>query len=405
MQNMLKNEFHISELIAAYLREDISTSELEELNAWIAKSEANLAFVAGLNKEKELSKQLKAFNEANETAVWDKTMSRLKQKPVVKRSLFSRFPVYKIAAAAIILVTLTFSLYLYKEKRKNSIVYANDIAPGKVGATLTLSNGKKIKLTESLNGEIAKESGISITKNAAGELIYFISNEQNSSRPFGGDERSNSINTLSTAKGETYIIVLPDQSKVWMNAASSLTYSATLNDHGMRKVKLDGEAYFEVAKDKAHPFIVESNGQQVEVLGTHFNVNSYNDEESVKTTLIEGSVRVSSLRGMKQTQDIKPGQQASLLAPGNVEVADIETELFTAWKDNKFIFDNSDIKSVMRIVQRWYNVDVVYLGQLPDDNFGGKVSRFDNVSSVLRILESTGGVHFKIEGRKIYVSK
>lgn len=393
---MLENKFHISELIAAYLREDISASQLEELNAWLAESEVNRAFITRINKEKELSEQLKAFNDVNEDALWDKTMSRLKQKPMVKRVLFNRFPVYKIAAAAIILLTLSFSLYFFKEKRRNSISYTNDIAPGKIGATLTLSNGKKIRLATTLNGEIAKESGISIAKNSAGELVYQI--QENSTANKG-------INTLSTAKGETYIIILPDQSKVWMNAASTLTYATSLNDHGVRHVKLDGEAYFEITKDKAHPFIVESNGQQVEVLGTHFNVNSYKDEESLKTTLLEGSVRVSSLRGTKQTQDLKPGQQSSLSVTGNVEVADVETELFTAWKDNKFIFDNSDIKSVMRIVQRWYNVDVVYVGQLPDDDFGGKVSRFDNVSSILRILESTGGVHFKIEGRKIYVSK
>ena len=405
MRNMLDNKLHIPELIAAYLREDISAPQLEELNAWLAESEENRTFLIEFNKEKELNARLKTFNEVNERAIWDKTLSRLKQKPKVKRVLFSRFPVYKMAAAAMILLALTFSLYLFKEKGKNNISYTNDIAPGKVGATLTLSNGKKIRLTDAVNGELAKEAGISITKNAAGELIYVISSERNLSRPFGNDEISNKVNTLSTAKGETYIVVLPDHSKVWMNAASSLTYSTTLNNQGMRRVKLDGEAYFEVAKDKAHPFIVESNGQQIEVLGTHFNVKSYSDEESLKTTLLEGSVRVSSLRGTKQIQDLKPGQQSSLSAAGNLEVADVETEQFTAWKDNKFIFDNNDIKSVMRIVQRWYNVEVVYEGQLPDDNFGGKVSRFDNVSSILRILESTRGVHFKIEGRKIYVSK
>jgi transmembrane sensor len=395
---MLENEFYISELIATHLRGDISPLQLEELNVWLAQSEANQAWYQEFNKGGKLGEQLKLFNEINETAIWKKTINQIKQRPVVNhvhtKSLYNI--AYKITAAAIILIALTIGLYTYlhKENPDHGTLFTNDIAPGKTGATLTLANGKKIRLTDVPMGEVAKESGISITKNVAGQLVYQIK---------GNPGESNSMNTLSTARGETYVVILPDQSKVWMNAASSLTYATSLNEHGIRKVKLDGEAYFEVAKDKVHPFIVETNGQQVEVLGTHFNISGYNDEESIKTTLLEGSVKV--IANNNHNKVLKPGQQSSLSATGKLSVTEVDTKLFTAWKDNKFIFDNDDIKSVMRIVQRWYNVEVIYTGQLPDDNFGGKISRFSNVSSVLRILESTGGVHFKIEGRKIYVSK
>jgi transmembrane sensor len=297
------------------------------------------------------------------------------------------------SVAAVILVVVGF--YFYNNKNNtvanNHLVVAQDIAPGKVGATLTLANGKKIKLSDAANGELAKEAGISVTKTADGELVYEIKE---------GTGDPDNLNTLTTAKGETYMLTLPDHSKVWMNAASSLTYHTSLNEP-IRRVKLEGEAYFEVAEDKAHPFIVETREQEIEVLGTHFNVNSYRNEEKVTTTLLKGSVKVSNQSGSKI---LKPGNQSSV-NENSILITDVETERAIAWKNNKFLFENDNIKYIMRMIERWYDVDVVYTGEVPIEKIGGGVSRFGNVSQVLKIIESTGGAHFKIEGRKISVSK
>ena len=297
-------------------------------------------------------------------------------------------------SSAVAVVTLVFLSVYYFNYRKNitsnnPIAISQDIAPGKIGATLMLSNGRKIKLSGAVNGELAEEAGISVTKMADGQLVYEL-------KEGAGDP--NKINTLTTAKGETYILILPDKSKVWMNAASSITYATSLTNG--RKVKLEGEAYFEVTEDKARPFIVETRQQNVEVLGTHFNINAYADEENVTTTLLKGSVKVAAKLGAKI---LKPGNQ-SAVNENSILITNVDTERAIAWKNNKFLFENDDIKYIMRMIERWYDVDVVYTGEMPTEKFGGGVSRFGNVSQVLKILQSTGGANFKIEGRKIIVS-
>ncbi|SMC48641.1 FecR family protein [Pedobacter africanus] len=310
-----------------------------------------------------------------------------------------RIGLWPRVAAVLALIAIGIYFFNYRsnqgpEQLQQPAATVADITPGKTGATLTLANGKKIRLADAANGQIAREAGIIVRKTTDGQLVYEMS---------ASDEAGSSAaktNTLSTAKGETYIVTLPDKSRVWMNAASSLTYAAGLNGQE-RRVKLEGEAYFEIAKDKTRPFIVESRGQKIEVLGTHFNVNAYADEEKVTTTLLEGSVRVWGKAG---SRILKPGNQ-SKLNDNTITVTQADTELATAWKNNKFLFENDDIRYIMRMIERWYDVEVVYTGEIPVERFGGGVSRFGNVSQVLKILESTGGAHFKIEGRKILVSK
>ncbi len=315
----------------------------------------------------------------------------IEQEP--KKSVFKLWMRVAASVAAVVVLGIA-GLYLFKDKNNvqpNYFTKVQDIAPGKVGATLTLANGRKIKLADVANGEVAKEAGISVTKTVDGELVYEIK---------GSGANANTLNTLTTAKGETYMVTLPDKSKVWMNAASTLTYATSLTE-SIRKVKLDGEAYFEITEDKTHPFIVETRKQIIEVLGTHFNVNSYFNEGKVTTTLLEGSVKVTNETGFKI---LKPGNQ-SAVNESSILIADVDTERAIAWKNNKFIFENDDIKYVMRMIERWYDVDVVYSGELPTEKYGGGVSRFDKASQVLKILENAGGVHFKIDGRKIVVSK
>ena len=303
---------------------------------------------------------------------------------------------YRIVAVAAVAALVFFGVHFFKTNDETGIqpirLTAKEIVPGSVGATLTLADGKTIELSDAVNGELARESGVVITKTSDGSLVYEI--EQSS-------VELDRLNTLSTAKGQTYQVRLPDGSLVYLNAASSLTYKTSLIENGKRIVSLQGEGYFEIVKDKTHPFVVKTDNQEVEVLGTHFNISSYQDDAVEKTTLLEGSVKLSAFGNFRI---LKPGQQAKLI-DGKMSVEETDTDLAIAWKDNKFVFESEPIERVMKLVERWYNVEVVYVGDKTLEKFTGNISRFDNISKVLQIVELTGTAHFKIEGRKIYVSK
>nr|WP_068890391.1 FecR family protein [Pedobacter panaciterrae] len=303
-----------------------------------------------------------------------------------------------IVAAAVGLIAI--GIYFYVAPRianqKDNNNYAADIAPGKQGATLTLANGEKIRLSEASNGQLARQAGVTISKTASGQLTYeFKPNNQ-------VENNLGAINTLTTAKGETYQVRLPDGSLVWLNAASSLTYTAALTERQQRRVKLSGEAYFEVAKDKAHPFVVETRGQEVEVLGTHFNVNAYDDEPAIATTLLEGSVQI--IAG-KNLQKIKPGFQA-INNNGSIKIDQADIDNVIDWKNGDFYFENADFRSVMRKIARWYDVEIVYDQNVPENiTSNGVISRNNKLSAVLKSIEKSGQVHFKIENKRIIVSK
>lgn len=308
-----------------------------------------------------------------------------------------KFSIYSIISAATILVAISAGLifYINKTVESNNIIALNgpDINPGKTSALLTLANGHKIMLSGTASGQLAKESGVSISKTKDGELIYETTDQ---TQP----ESSSSYNTLSTLTGQQYQVRLPDGSTVWLNAASALKYPVSFNSLQERRIELEGEAYFEVAKDRKHPFIVSSKGQQIKVLGTHFNVNSYADENSTKTTLLEGSIQING-RVL-----IKPGEQATG-AGDQIKVSKADTESAIDWKNGDFIFNNNDdFKSAMRKIARWYDVDIIY-GSSSDIEMElrGWVSRKNTLSVVLQRIESTGKVHFKIEGRRVTVTK
>jgi transmembrane sensor len=327
--------------------------------------------------------------DSSKAEVWQ----RLEERLASDSRRVNLWPRIVAVAAAIALMVLGLYFFNYNRgsQNKDPLLAANDIVPGKVGATLTLANGQRIRLTAAMSGELATEAGVVITKSAEGQLVYEIKETE------GETDR---MNTLSTAKGETYQVRLPDSSLVWLNAASSLTYPVNLFRDGKRRVRLDGEGYFEIAKDQKHPFVVESKSQQIEVLGTHFNVNAYTDERVIRTTLLEGSVKIIQ---DEQSKQIKPGEQA-MNAGSSITISQADTEFAIAWKNNKFIFDSQRIEDIMRMIARWYNVEVIYTTKIPKETFWGSISRFDNVSRVLEKLESTEKVHFKVQGRKIYVS-
>lgn len=403
--NPVDDKEYLLQLYPKLLSDQISEQELEWLTQYFNGGDSKVLIGlirSELNLDAELSETApgeKRISEEGYTTLVARLEGFYEDKEATRPLITKLWP--RIAAAAVVLMVAGAGLFFYLNSRKSDLnvgsVYANDIAPGKVGATLTLANGKKIRLADAANGEIAKEAGISVTKAADGQLVYQI--EENTDEP-------SKINTLSTAKGETYILTLPDKSKVWLNAASSLTYTASLNERGKRVVRLSGEGYFEITKDKAHPFIVQTDNQEVEVLGTHFNVNSYKDETAVATTLIEGSVRVtSSLPQAKRSKILKPGEQA-LNIGNSIKVVEANIENVIDWKDGDFFLNRVNFKTAMRKIARWYDVEVIYDASVPDDiKSGGWISRDNNLSAVLKSIALTGQVKFRIEGKKLYVSK
>ncbi|MHB1178276.1 MAG: FecR family protein [Daejeonella sp.] len=316
----------------------------------------------------------------------------------------------RITAAAAVLVLFT-AIYFFsdsnsslKPKYSAPNVSRHEITPGGNKAILTLGDGSRIILDDSANGEVANQAGVTITKTTDGQLVYTIANVKPATQNV-----QLTYNTIETPKGGQYQINLPDGSKVWLNAASSLRFPTAFTGKE-RQVELTGEAYFEVIGNRDMPFRVACNNQVIEVLGTHFNINSYTDEKVIKTTLLEGSVKVISTNNLSPEEiagvTLQPGQQ-SQIATGDtnntIKVVNADTNEAVAWKNGYFMFNYEGIQSVMRKISRWYDAEIEYKGNIPNDRFGGSVSRFKNVSEVLDLLELTGQVHFKIKGRRITV--
>ncbi|HEX6427070.1 MAG TPA: FecR family protein [Niastella sp.] len=328
-----------------------------------------------------------------------------------------RIPFARIAAAAIIVLLVTSVGWLWlmrSPKTQVATVEAikNDVAPGGNKALLTLANGSTIVLDNAANGIVAQEGNTNVVKLKNGELAYTWSDDKSGNKLT--IDHSPLTNTLSTPNGGEYKIVLPDGSTVWLNAASSITYP-TVFDEKERKVQVTGEAYFEVAKvvkaesGKRVPFIVDiknkttgDNQGRVEVLGTHFNINAYDDEKAVKTTLLEGKVKTSMVNG--QWSILKPGQQA-VIHHSQLTIHDnVHLETTMAWKNGLFHFEHTDLKTVMRQLSRWYDVEVVYKSNRENtDPLFFEVKRNTNLSDVLKVLNLAGGAQFSIENKKIIV--
>lgn len=230
-----------------------------------------------------------------------------------------------------------------------------------------------------------------------GQIIYTAEN-------VGADKGPLQYNTIETPKGGQYQIRLPDGTTVWLNAASTLIYPVNFRGSRERRVQLDGEAYFEVAKDKAHPFVVKTDRQEVTVLGTHFNINGYKEESVINTTLLEGSIRTRNLSS-GQSRILSPGQQSTVVkGEGEVGVANVNTDNIISWKNGYFIFDEQDIVSVMKVISRWYDVDVEFKTVNREEKFGGTFSRSSELSDILNVLKILGNANFKMQGRTIIVS-
>ncbi|MEH6307551.1 FecR domain-containing protein [Olivibacter sp. CPCC 100613] len=306
--------------------------------------------------------------------------NRLAPPPLRRTKLW-----YRYAAAVVAVFVIAIAAYKLNpteglKNREHAEIISNpqDIAPGGNRAVLKLADGSEITLNSSPNGEIAQEGAHAIYKNTDGELIYQLANTDRNSA------EDPVFNTLQTPRGGQYHLVLPDSTKVWLNASSKLTY--TLNSPTKeRLVKLEGEAYFEVTKNPNRPFRVESKGQVVEVLGTAFNINSYSDESAVKTTLVDGAVRVAGTT-KRESVVLQPGQQAVLDRHNRLSIKPTDLMAAIAWKHGKFSFKQADIGVVMRQLSRWYDVEVVFKGKKPNIMLSGEVYRNTHASKVLEIL-------------------
>ncbi|MBE9602223.1 FecR family protein [Pedobacter sp. MC2016-24] len=315
-------------------------------------------------------------------------LTNINQKITSPRVVRLRY--YKVASIAAVMAVV-FGFWYYSSKvllnLNAEIVYKNDVLPGTNTATLTLSNGKTIQLSDAKNGVVIDATSLKYNDGSVVDSVGI---------------KPNQMLTTTTPRGGTYQIVLPDGSHVWMNADSKMIFPAKFSGQ-TREVLLEGEAYFEVAKDKAHPFIVKNHTQRIEVLGTHFNLNSYADEIGIKTTLLEGSVKVSLSSGKEVL--LKPGEEA-LNATGDIRVEKADTEEAVAWKNGNIVFRAKTLRDIMRQLSRWYDVTIVYAPDAPvNETFSAAVSRTRNISSVLERMQATGSVKFKIDGKKITVTK
>ena len=386
-------------MLDRYLKNQSNTKEKEKLDEFFEENSNSI----------EASKSIENVSKL-EDKIFNYIQFGIKEQVKKERAL-NRMPYLRIAASILVIFLFSTTIYFYRSsvasnaKLPMGIVVAkvDDKQPAKNIAILTLGNNSQIVLDEASNGEIAQESGVSILKTDKGELVYKIRNSNNLSV-----NDLNKYNTISTPMGGKFKVILPDGSLVVLNAASTLKYPVHF-DEKVRKVSFTGEAYFEIAKleDKRKqrvPFFVYSNDQIVEVLGTHFNINSYDNEEYSKTTLLEGSVKITNEKSAATAKILKPGQQA-VIKRGDVQtkvmIADEAQAL--AWKDGYFLFKNTNIKDVVNELERWYNVDIQYEDEMEFENITGYISRNVKISSVLKMLQLSGIVNYEISGSKIII--
>jgi len=384
----MENRYH--ELAKKWLNNTITPAEQEEFAAW---------YNTGQDKPIEIPPTFAENDEALKQRILTKINREIKKDDSRVRKIM---PVWLRYAASIVLFAGGFMCYYVQTHRavkphvlaRQQKPLKNDAGPGGNKAILTLANGSKINLSDVKNGVLASQGQTVLKKDKDGRIIY-------ESPGAKGVDSSAIFNTITIPRGGQFQVVLSDGSKVWLNSASSITFPAAFSKTE-RKVTITGEVYFEIAKNKAKPFRVVTGEQTVEVLGTHFDINAYTDEEALKTTLVEGSVKVTS---GAQSVVLKPEQQASLLPgkAGKIKVTTVDTDNVLAWTTGNFQFEKAEIASIMREAGRWYDVDIKYEGEIPKRRFTGSISRSVNLSELLKMLKYTG-INFKIADKTIVVT-
>lgn len=416
-KNTFQPDFAKADLIIRHLKGELDEAGKQELQKWVNEDDRNRLFLEDLENETSFQDELNFFSSLEVSSAWKKVADQTTYGPKFAMATV----ILKYAAVFILIASAGLLFYTRYSSDKKPFVNPrfvkntkNDIQPGGDRARLELADGSIMILEEAENGVLKDKNGNQIVKEG-GLLVY---------KPVVGNSAAMAHNKITIPKGGQYAVLLPDGTKVWLNSASSLRFPTSFSGD-VREVDLTGEAYFEVAsvfrshgkqKKGKMPFVVNilSEGKQagrIEVLGTHFNINAYANERVVKTTLLEGAVKVypagsfSSLK--KGGVLLRPGQQAETRPASEgrsaINVYHVNTEGAVAWKNGMFQFDGADVKTVMRQIERWYDVDVEYAGGIPKNHFTGIISRNTTVSKVLEMLELTGGVQFEIRDKKIRV--
>ncbi|RQO69714.1 hypothetical protein DBR43_16755 [Pedobacter sp. KBW06] len=386
----MKNE-NPSLLIQKYINGTASPEEREQLLNWYRSQQPETV-------------EWPSARETEEKQVYDRMLSNIDRH--IDASYPQPVPLskwYYIAAAAAIFMVGSFATVLYLDKaapeKVQVLTYKNDVKPGGNKAILKLADGSELVLDGATKATFAHQEGLNIARISDGQLAF-------DKQPKGAQTESGTpkYNTISTPKGGQYRIILPDGTKVWLNAISSIRFPSYFSA-GERRVEITGEAYFEVSKNKQMPFRVISGQQVLEVLGTKFNINAYTNEPQINTTLAEGSIRLNRIN-TSESSILKPGEQAQLKTGNSrlaakIVAADLDEAL--AWKNDAFVFNDMPITEIMQQIERWYDVELVYSGAKPDLRFTGIIPRNSNLSTFLRVLEGSGGLKFGIEHKKVFI--
>lgn len=383
------NAERLKYLLERYRNDQCNEAELAEINEWYHSLKYDPADFNKWLEEENGAKELAGKLYTN----FRRTTRREKARRPLRR-------IWQAAAVIALLAGMAWSIrtYLLPSKAPADQLAAATITPGKNKAILTLADGSQISLDDASDGQLASQQGTSIIKAANGRLVYGVS--ANASGP----DAPPALNTLYTPRGGQYQVTLPDGTKVWLNSDSKLSFPVAFQGKA-RKVTLTGEAYFEVQHMTSMPFIITTGNQSIEVLGTHFNIAGYEDEQEISTTLLQGSIRVSNML-TKNAEVLVPGQQSRLSrSTGNIKVRQANTEEVMAWKNGYFLFDNQDLAAILRTVSRWYDVEIEFHYTGKHEKFGGTFSRSSDLHNILNNLQELGDVHFKIDQRKIIVTK
>ena len=390
----LNDAHRVAYLIAGHIRGTLTPAERRELDEWVAADERNVQLFEQLTDERNIHKALAWYEQTNT----EKALKRVKRRISFpgRRTPFS-FWSWGVAAAVLIILIVGVAIWVEKKTPTNSQQVAQtnkevqDRAPGGSVAVLTLSDGRELLLDKTADGNIAVQGNTEIIKKDSA-LAY-------NTHPQLGIKQEPVINTLSTPKGGMYSLILSDGTKVWLNAASSLRFPTAFTG-SERNVELSGEGYFEVAKDPTRPFQVQAGNTKIQVLGTHFNVNAYADEGIIKTTLLEGSVKVIS-NGKEHT--IKPGEEAQAGSAG-IQVVPADEERATGWRQGNFVFHATPMKEVLGEIERWYNVEVINTAG-NNSHLNATFPRTVPLSKLIAYLQGTGAVQFKWAAGKLLVEK
>ncbi len=401
----------IKNLLRKYLQQDLPPHEQQQLDAWVQASAENRLFFERLSRVESFEEDFRQFVHSREKILSSlyRQIPELQNSPPTaaeppvpaRRVIFLRWRSWAVAASMLLLLGAGLYYWNLHSTRKPATalaVHGPDIAPGKTGAILTLADGSQVVLDSLGNQVIPAQNGSKVVLQN-GRIAY---------DPSGVSNGRVVYNTMTTPRGRQFQLVLPDGTRVWLNAASSISYPTAFTGKE-RPVTVTGEVYFEVAKNAQMPFRVNVAGKEaIEVLGTHFNINAYANEKSINTTLLEGSVRVivpdahGATGGKPATVVLEPGQQAQGTR-GKITVLDhVNLDKVQAWKNGVFNFEGARLDEVMRELERWYDIDVIYEHGVPDIEFGGKITKGVSLNGLLILLERAD-VHFRQEGRKLII--